>query len=263
MQWTEAVQEQLRTLAPVTLNAALAQRVIGLVDLTSLNDTDTESSIATFCAKANTPLGHVAAICVYPQFVRQVAAEFGVTPIKTATVVNFPDGDDSLETVLIQIGRAIQDGAQEIDVVFPYTRFLAGERQYAHQFIASCKAACGTDALLKVILETGALVDPAIIAEAAYESLTAGADFIKTSTGKTAQGATLEAAATMLLVIKHVMPQLKRRMGIKIAGGIRELAQAAQYLELADHIMGREWVTPATFRIGASKLVDEIVECWQ
>lgn len=263
MQWTEAVQEQLRTLTPVTPNAVLAQRVINLVDLTSLNGTDTESSIAAFCAKANTPLGHVAAVCIYPQFVRQMAAEFAATSIKTVTVVNFPDGDDSLETVLIQIGRAIQDGAQEIDVVFPYTRFLAGERQYAHQFVASCKAACGTDALLKVILETGALVDPAIIAEAAYESLTAGADFIKTSTGKTAQGATLEAAATILLVIKHVMPQLKRRMGIKISGGVRDLAQAAQYLELADHIMGREWTTPATFRIGASKLVDEIVDRWR
>lgn len=263
MQWTDAVKEQLNALTPVTLGPALAQRVTGLIDLTSLNDTDTDSSIAAFITKARTPYGHVAAVCVYPQFVRMVAAEFTDKSIKTATVVNFPDGDDSLETVLVQIGRAIQDGAQEIDVVFPYTRFLAGERQYAHQFVASCKAACGTDALLKVILETGALLDSAIIAEAAYESLTAGADFIKTSSGKTAQGATLEAAATILLVIKHAMPQLKRRMGIKISGGIRELAQAAQYLELADHIMGREWITPATFRFGASKLVDEIVERWR
>ncbi len=258
MQWTDVVQEHLRALTPVTPDPALAQRTAGLIDLTSLNDDDNESHIAAFCAKAHTPFGHVAAVCVYPQFVRLVAAEFANSPIKTATVVNFPSGDESLETTLVEIGRAIQDGAQEIDVVFPYTRYMAGEHQYAHQFVAACKAACGTDALLKVILETGALIEPGIIAEAAYESLTAGADFIKTSTGKMAGGATPEAAVVMLLVIKHVTSQLKRRLGIKLSGGIKELAQAAQYLELADHIMGRDWVTPATFRIGASQLVDRL-----
>lgn len=260
MQWTDAVQEQLRTLRPITLGPALAQRVMGLIDLTTLNDDDSESSVAAFCAKARSPFGHVAAVCVYPQFVRLVATVFSGSPIKIATVANFPEGDESLEMVLAQIGRAIEEGAQEIDVVFPYTRFLAGEHQYAHQFVATCKAACGTEALLKVILETGALVDPAMIADAAYESLTAGADFIKTSTGKITEGATLEAATVMLLVIKHLMPQLNRRMGIKISGGIRELDQAAHYLELADHIMGRGWATSATFRIGASKLVDGLLK---
>ncbi|MEQ1790288.1 MAG: hypothetical protein ABL857_07585, partial [Rickettsiales bacterium] len=153
-----------------------------------------------------------------------------------------------------------QDGAQEIDVVFPYSRYLAGETQYAHTFVSSCKAACGDAMTLKVILETGALNDIAIIADACFETLAAGADFVKTSTGKIAEGATLEAAATLLLVIRHMLPQLKHNVGLKISGGIRELQQAAQYIELADRIMGREWVTPDTFRIGASKLVDEIVK---
>lgn len=260
MYWSDAVKEHVNQLKPVEVNPFLLQRILGLVDLTSLGVEDTESSIAAFCQKARLPFGHVAAVCVYPQFVRQIAAEFRGTPVKTATVVNFPEGSSSLESVLIDIGVALQDGAQEIDVVLPYHRYLAGERQYIQTFVSSCKAACGDDVTLKVILETGALLDAALIADASLDVLTAGADFIKTSTGKIPEGATLEAAATMLLVIKHVAPQLKRNMGIKISGGVREIQQAAQYIELAENIMGKEWVTPDTFRIGASKLVDEIVK---
>lgn len=257
MYWSEAIREYVDALEPVTPSVQLHERLIRFIDLTSLNSTDTEASIASFCEKAQTPYGSVAAVCVYPQFVRLAAAQFAGTPIKTATVVNFPDGVSPLETVLIEMGRALQDGAQEIDVVFPYHRYLAGERQYVSSFISACKAACGNN-VLKVILETGVLVDPVIIADASLDVITSGADFIKTSTGKVAEGATLEAAATMLLVIRHAEPQLKRHVGIKISGGIREIQQAAQYLELADRIMGRDWASPETFRIGASKLVDEL-----
>lgn len=259
MQWSDTVKEYVQTLSDVQSSPALMQRLFSLVDLTSLNETDTESSIAVFCEKAQTSFGHVAAVCVYPQFVRQVVSQFAGTPVKVATVVNFPEGTASLESVLIEINDALLDGAQEIDVVFPYPRYLAGERRYAQTFVSSCKAACGNDAILKVILETGALGDLAIIADASYEALAAGADFIKTSTGKISTGATLEAAATMLLVIKHATPQLKHCVGLKVSGGIREIQQAAHYVELADRIMGREWVTAETFRIGASKLVDEMV----
>ncbi len=260
MNWSDAVKERIHTLKPIKLNQAAILRLFSFIDLTSLNETDTDSSIAMLCEKANTSLGHVAAVCVSPSFVRMVSAQFAGTPIKTATVANFPSGNDSLEATLIDISQALQQGAQEIDVVFPYHRYLAGERQYAQQFITACKAACGDTVLLKVILETGALQDPAIIADASLDVLTAGADFIKTSTGKIAEGATLEAAATMLLVIQHATPQLKRPLGLKISGGIRDVSQAAQYLELADQIMGSHWATPQTFRIGASKLVDEILK---
>lgn len=258
MQWAETTNKYIHALKPVNKTPQLTQRLLHLVDLTSLNDSDTEESIAAFCAKAQTTFGHVAAVCVYPPFVRLVAAQFAGTPIKVATVVNFPHGNDALELVLIDISRALQDGAQEIDVVFPYTRYLAGKRQYARSFVAACKAACGEHVSLKVILETGALADTVVIADASYEAITAGADFIKTSTGKIPEGATLEAAATMLLVIRHMTPELKRPVGIKISGGVREVEQAAQYLELADAIMGPDWATPNTFRIGASKLVDEL-----
>ncbi|TAK76747.1 MAG: deoxyribose-phosphate aldolase [Gammaproteobacteria bacterium] len=259
MNWSDVVKERVQTLTPVNPNQALIDKLFNLIDLTSLNESDTDSSIAALCEKATSPFGHVAAVCVYPRFVRLVAEQFASTPIKTAAVANFPHGTESLESTLIDISQALQEGAQEIDVVFPYTRYLAGERQYAQQFVTACKAACGEEVTLKVIIETGALNDPAIIADASLDVLTAGADFIKTSTGKIAEGATLEAAATMLLVIQHATPLLKRPLGLKISGGIREVAQAAQYVELADQIMGRDWVTPQTFRIGASKLVEVIL----
>ena len=180
MYWADAIREYTTALKPVTTTPPLMQRMLGLIDLTSLNTDDTEAGIAAFCQKAQLPFGHVAAICVYPQFVRLVSAQFAGTPVKVATVVNFPEGASPLDEVLIEISNALQDGAQEIDVVFPYLRYLAGERQYAHTFIAACKAACGDQIALKVILETGALMDPVLIADASLDALTSGADFIKT-----------------------------------------------------------------------------------
>lgn len=259
MQWSEAIKEHIQALKSVQPTQVLVERIIRLIDLTSLNNDDTEESVTELFKRARTPFGDVAAVCINPDFVGLAAAEFAGSNIKTATVANFPSGDSALESVLAEINYALDLGAQEIDVVFPYLRYLAGERQYTHQFILACKAACG-DAALKVILETGALSDPAIIADASYDALAAGADFIKTSTGKFHTGATLEAAAVMLLVVRHITPQLKHRVGIKVSGGIRELNQAVQYVMLADDIMGKGWVTASTFRIGASKLIDEMIK---
>ncbi|MBX3708323.1 MAG: deoxyribose-phosphate aldolase [Gammaproteobacteria bacterium] len=255
MYWTDVIKEHIQTLKPVDITPQLIQRILGLVDLTSLNSTDTEQSVTTLCEKAQTPWGPVAAVCVYPQFVHLAVVELNHTPVKVATVTNFPEGENTLDSVLMEIGRALQDGVQEIDVVFPYQRYLAGEREYAQTFISTCKAACGERVLLKAILETGILSDLDKIANASLDVLGAGADFIKTSTGKVSQGATLEAAAVMLLVAQQAVSQLKRECGVKIAGGVREIHQAAQYVELADNIMGRERVKTSTFRIGTSKLL--------
>lgn len=260
MQWSEAIESHIEALKPVPQDMALCRRLYSLIDLTSLNSEDTEAGIAALCEQAQSPLGHVAAVCVYPKFAGLVATNFAGTKIKTATVVNFPHGSSSQEEVLMEINHCLMAGVQEIDVVFPYERYLAGETHYCRHFIQACKAACGENITLKVILETGALGDPAIIADACYDALAAGADFLKTSTGKISEGATLEAAATMLLVIKHTEPQAKRRIGFKVSGGIRDVQQAAQYLELADQIMGEGWATPDTFRIGASKLVGELLK---
>lgn len=259
MQWSEIIQEQTESLPLIQMTPEWRRRLYHLIDLTSLNHTDTEASIASFSQQAISSLGHVAAVCVYPQFVRMMVNQFATTPVKVATVANFPEGEDSLDQVCVQIGSAIQAGATEIDVVFPYRRYLAGEQHYCQSFISTCKAACGEAVLLKVILETGALLNPAVIADVSLDALTAGADFIKTSTGKFLPGASLEAACTMLLVIKHAQQQLSRRFGLKISGGVREMQQAASYVLLAERIMGQGWVTPDTFRIGASQLVEALM----
>src|SRR5205823_2666711 len=143
---------------------------------------------------------------------------------KIATVVNFPQGNDALENVLFAIQQVIHDGANEIDVVFPYSDYLRGEKEKALDFIRQCKAVSGEEIVLKVIIETGALVHHAIIAEVSYEVSHAGADFLKTSTGKIAVGATMDAVRAMFATIKKI----SRPMGIKVSGGVRTIEQAEQ-----------------------------------
>ena len=230
--------------------------LVELIDLTSLNETDTAETISALCQKAVTPLGHVAAVCFYPRFVKLAKEKLANTPVKIATVANFPHGNESLENVLALIRSAIKDGADEIDVVFPYPFFLQGNKEEAYEFIRQCKAECTDAILLKVILETGALVEAALIAEVSYNVSNAGADFLKTSTGKIAVGATLDAARVMLETIKKI----PRPIGIKISGGVRTIEQALQYIALAEDIMGPGWVSPKHFRIGASQLLDQLLQ---
>ncbi len=258
MPWNERVTHLLRDLPLPHLDEAWRRRCIQLLDFTSLNANDDEESIALFCQKARTSLGDVAGVCVYPDFVRLVADQFAGTSVKAVTVVNFPKGDSLLETVLAEINMAITAGAQEIDVVFPYKRYLNKETAFAKDFISACKAACG-DKLLKVILETSALHDLEIIADASRDAFLAGADFIKTSTGKLATGASLEAAAVMLLVAQSLQAE-KPDVGVKVSGGINRLVDAALYMSVAEKIQGAAWVTPQHFRIGASRLLGELVK---
>lgn len=259
MDWDKAIKDYIATLAPVRVNAEVLQKIVQLMDLTSLNESDTESTISVLCEKAKTPFGHVAAICTYPAFVRLTAAEFSGTPIKIVTVANFPTGTAPIETVLLEIGQALEDGAQEMDIVFPYENFLAGKRGDTQEFVASCKAACGKKVVLKMILETGKLQTVRNIADASRLCFEAGADFIKTSTGKNAPGATLEAVATMLFAVREMTTRLNKCLGVKVSGGIRELEQAAQYILLAEKIMGPTWVCSQTFRLGSSQLINEII----
>lgn len=233
----------------------LAKKVFSLLDLTSLNETDDAARIAALCNKAQGPLGHVAAVCVFPCFVKQVSTILANTSIKIATVTNFPFGTEAIESVNQSIFDSIHHGAHEIDVVFPYVRYLAGEKKQACDFITECKKMCGEDILLKVILETGAIKDPLLVTEISQRVILAGADFLKTSTGKIATGATLEAATLMLTAIKSTSSQ---SVGFKASGGIRTIEQALQYIQLAEKIMGADWVNPEHFRLGASSLVDSI-----
>ena len=241
-------------------NEALMRRLMPLIDLTSLNANDTEATLVLLFEKAQNQYGHVASVCVMPDFVRLARIQFQNKPVRVGTVVNFPHGLSSIDTVLIEINDAIEKGAQEIDMVFPYTDYLSGDRASSITFVKACKASCGHQAILKVILETGVLKEKAFIESVSVDAIMAGADFIKTSTGKMGVGATMDAAEVMLSVIKRLTPNIKRTIGFKVSGGIREIKDATAYVELADKIMGQNWVGPGTFRIGASQLVDRLLE---
>ncbi|MBP7339798.1 deoxyribose-phosphate aldolase [Niveispirillum sp.] len=235
---------------------AIAHRALPLLDLTSLNDADDEASTAALCARAVTPAGPVAAVCLWPSFVSQAKRILSDSAVKVATVVNFPGGSLPAEKVVDQIGRALADGADEIDVVMPYAAIMAGlgGDQRAADHLAACRAACG-NSTMKVILESGALAKPALIERAARVAASAGADFLKTSTGKVPAGATLGAARIMLTVCRDA----GRPLGFKASGGIRDVETAAQYLALADAVCGPGWVSPSTFRFGASGLLDTLL----
>jgi len=234
----------------------LNKKLFSLIDLTSLNESDTDESITALCQKAVSPLGQVAAVCVFPRFVK-LAKSLLPASVRIATVANFPSGNESLETVLDTITQALQDGADEIDVVLPYQRYLNGEHADALAQVAACKKACG-DKLLKVILETGAFPDAQTIFQASKAALLAGADFVKTSTGKIATGATPEAARAMVMAIKEGSSQVNRVLGFKASGGVRTREQALIYYQLASELMNEAWISPQTFRIGASQLVGEL-----
>ncbi len=239
-----------------TAEQLLAARALALLDLTDLSEQANEAGIVQLCAKAVLPQGHVAAICIWPSFVsvaRRVLREG--SPVKIATVVNFPAGGTHVQRVVGDIAEALDDGADEIDLVFPYKAFLMGDADIAQDMVAEAKAACG-DKLLKVILETGEYPDKASIEAASRIAIAGGADFIKTSTGKSKTSATPAAAETMLRVIAET----GRPVGLKPSGGIRTLADAKTYLDLADTIMGPEWATPSTFRFGASGLHAVLIE---
>lgn len=231
----------------------LEQKIFSLLDLTSLNETDNEKVISTLCHHAHGSLGSVAAVCVYPSFVKQAADALVGTPVKIATVANFPHGNEALESVISTIKTSLANGAQEIDLVFPYQRYLAGEKIAACDVITTCKKLCGNHTL-KVILETGLLQDLNLITEVSQDVIAAGADFLKTSTGKVAIGATVEAATAMLAVIK----KSTRPVGFKASGGIRTLGQAMQYIHLAEEMIGFDWVMPSHFRLGASRLIVDL-----
>lgn len=233
--------------------------IVSCIDLTSLNTSDTTENISALCKKAVTPMGQVAAVCIYPQFVTLARQLLQKTSVKIATVANFPGGDEVSESVFANIQMSINNGAQEIDVVFPYKSYLSGDEKSPVEFIKKCKSICGEQVVLKVILETGALPDEHVIAEISRKALQAGADFLKTSTGKIAVGATPEAVRVMLLVIKSMSQECHRAFGLKVSGGVRTVEHALQYIQLASDIMGVDWVTPKTFRIGASGLLDDIL----
>ncbi|MCR6500564.1 deoxyribose-phosphate aldolase [Shinella sp. CPCC 101442] len=233
-----------------------ARKALTLLDLTDLTDTCDAAAIEKLCAQAQTPFGTTAAICIWPRFVAQARGILGAGhAVKIATVVNFPSGNLTVAEVIAETKQAIADGADEIDLVIPYRDFIAGDEAAVTEMVEAVKAACTPPVILKTILETGELKDPALIREASDLAIAAGADFIKTSTGKVSVNATLQAAEIMLNAIKAS----GKPVGFKPAGGVRTVTDAREYLDLAASILGEGWATPKTFRFGASGLLGDIL----
>ena len=232
----------------------VAERALRMLDLTNLNDECDEAAIDALAARACTEHGHVAALCVWPAFVDHAHGLVGHRGVKVATVVNFPRGDDPVSDVTDLTKKAVSDGADEIDMVIPYRSLMEGREEVVLTRIKRVKAAAG-GATVKAILETGVLSDPDLIRKASDMAIEAGADFIKTSTGKVPVNATLAAARIMLTAIRDSGAPV----GFKPAGGVKTTEQAGHYLDLADEIMGEGWATPDTFRFGASGVLDDLL----
>ncbi|SNS19250.1 deoxyribose-phosphate aldolase [Streptosporangium subroseum] len=236
-----------------------------MVDLTTLEGADTPGKVKAMCAKAVHPdptdpsVPSVAAVCVYPDLVATAVQALGGSGVKVASVATaFPSGRSSLEVKVADTAFAVADGASEIDMVIDRGAFLAGDYLKVFEQIAAVKAACGS-AHLKVILETGELSTYDNVRRASWLAMIAGADFIKTSTGKVSPAATLPVTLVMLEAVRDFLRTAGRKVGVKPAGGIRTTKDAIKYLVLVNETAGPDWLDPDWFRLGASSLVNDLL----
>jgi deoxyribose-phosphate aldolase len=240
--------------------------LLSVIDLTTLEGSDTDERIQNLCFKAKNfhtdenGIPNVAAVCVYPTFVKLAKNELRNSGVAVASVAGaFPSGQSPISVKLAEINFAVDQGADEIDMVISRGLFLAGRHdEVFNEIVAIRKATRGIH--LKVILETGELITPGNIRLASEMAIQAGADFIKTSTGKIAPAATEEAVLVMIDVIKEYHNLTGKMIGLKPAGGISEPVQALRYFQLMQHELGAEWLNKNYFRLGASRLADKIVK---
>lgn len=244
----------IRDAAAAEPDAATARTALACLDLTSLNEDDTPARIETLIDKALGGPVPVAAVCLYPAFVAQAVQRLAGRPVRVATVVNFPTGEGAAQTAASMAAEAVASGADEVDAVLPWRAFLAGDRQTAFRSVAACKGAIGNRPL-KVILETSRFPDAAQVAEAATLAVDAGADFLKTSTGKVPGGATLASVA----LLWRAALAADRPVGVKASGGVRTASDAAAFLALTRAMAGADAATPDRFRFGASGLYDALL----
>jgi deoxyribose-phosphate aldolase len=233
-----------------------ARRLIALTDLTSLNESDDAASTQALARLARSTSLKPAAVCIFARWIAAALEALDGSGIPVCAVANFPSGDATPEAAAAETAAAVAAGASEVDVVFPYRALLAGEPQIGRALVQSCREACGKQALLKVILETGQLQSAHRIRRAAEIAIDGGADFIKTSTGKTQPAATPEAAGIMLDAIAAASRH-GRSIGFKASGGIRTIDDASVYLSLYEQRLGG--ASAANFRIGASGLFKELL----
>jgi deoxyribose-phosphate aldolase len=238
---------------------------VRMVDLTTLEGADTPGKVRGLCAKALRPdpddpgVPPVAAVCVYPDLVGVARAELAGSPVAVASVATaFPSGRASRAVKLADVADAVSAGADEVDMVIDRGAFLAGHYAQVYDEIRAVREACGR-AHLKVILETGELATLDNVSRAAWLAMLAGADFIKTSTGKITPAASPPVTLVMLAAARDFAAAAGRRVGVKVAGGVRTAKDAIRYLVLVREIAGPEWLTPAYFRIGASSLLNDLL----
>lgn len=238
---------------------------LSMIDHTTLEGKDSEGKVIQLCRKAITPyapmpdLPSVAAVCVYPNMVSIAKKTVAGTSVNVASVATaFPSGMAKLETKLQDVKYAVSEGADEIDMVISRGEFLTGNFTYVFDEIVAVKEACG-DAHLKVILETGELETLTNVRKASDLAMHAGADFIKTSTGKIQPAATQPVTLVMLEAIRDYYTETGRKVGMKPAGGIRKAKEALQYLVLVNETLGSEWLTNKMFRFGASSLTNDLL----
>jgi len=247
------------------LNKEALRKYIGLIDLTSLNSADTSSKILGLVEKVNNfnmafpKYPSVAAICVYPNFAKLLKSSIKVENVKIAVVAGaFPSSQSFKEIKMAECRMAVENGADEVDIVLALNKFLDRKYEETKSEIRDIKAVIG-DKHLKVILETGVLKEKHLIDCAAEIAIEAGADFIKTSTGKIEPAATPEAAYIMCQQIKKYYETTGKRIGFKPAGGISTPKEAALYFAIVENVLGEEWLTPQFFRFGASRLANNLL----
>ena len=255
----------LREAAAENHNADVYRFCYSAIDLTTLSCNDSTASVSAFaerCMEFYTAYPHipnVASICIYPSFVETVGLVVDGSPMRiTAVAGGFPSSQTFLEVKMLEAAMAIENGADEVDIVLNAGKMLTGAYDEAANEIEVLRAeSAGT--VLKVILETGALKTPELIRKASLLSMFAGADFIKTSTGKIDVAATPEAAVVMCHAIRDYHERTGRRVGFKAAGGVRSAEDAALYYTIVERILGREWLTADLFRIGASSAANNLL----
>jgi len=240
--------------------------ILNMIDLTTLDGRDTEEKVRYMCSKAvnlNSVFDHiktVAAICVYPSMIKAAKSELLNSTVKLASVsTGFPSGQTFLEVKLLETKLAIENGADEIDMVISRGKFIEGEFNYVYDEIAAIKEVC-KDKTLKVILETGELGTLSNIRKASEIAILAGADFIKTSTGKIQQGSSMSSVFVMLQAIKDHFDKTGYKIGIKPSGGISSIEIAIPYLEMIREVLGSDWLVNSLVRFGASSLANNVLE---
>ena len=257
--------EKINSSIPPGNNKNLLKQIFGLIDLTTLSEQDNIESVSLLCEKVNRlaemfpEMPGVAAICIYPELVSVVKEKLDHPLVSIASVGGgFPASQTFTNIKVMEIEQAIEQGAEEIDIVMPVGKFLMNDLEYVEYEIQVIKQRLGP-VHLKVILETGSLKDLSLIRKASLLSILAGANFIKTSTGKISPGATPEAMVVMCGAIKDYYNSTGKKIGIKPAGGISDTQTALLYFYIVKEILGEEWLNSERFRIGASRLANRIL----